>query len=139
MSKTFAMAGVSRSSKKFGHQAFLQLRKKGYNILPINPNTDQINGVKCYNSVNELPSSIESILIMTSKADTDAILKQALEKGIANIWVQQFSETEQTLDIVQNRSENIILKRCIYMFVEPVTGLHGFHKFLSKTFNKYPI
>ena len=139
MSNTFAMAGVSRNSKKFGHQAFLQLRKKGYNILPVNPHADQIDGEKCFKSICELPSNIESLLIMTSKADTDVILQQALDKGIANIWIQQFSETEQTFSIVKNQRANIILKQCIYMFVEPVTGLHGFHKFLSKAFNKYPV
>ena len=50
----YAVAGVSRDPKKFGHVMFRELRQKGMDVVPINPNADTIDGVKCYSSVSEL-------------------------------------------------------------------------------------
>ena len=34
----YAVAGVSRNPKKFGHVVFKTLLKKGMDVLPVNPN-----------------------------------------------------------------------------------------------------
>jgi hypothetical protein len=46
--KKLAIAGVSRNPKKFGHAVFRELKKSGYSVYPINPNTDTLDGEKCY-------------------------------------------------------------------------------------------
>lgn len=137
-SKTLAIAGVSRNEKKFGNVVFQELQKKEYTVIPINPNTSEINGQKCLNSVEELPSDIMSLLITTPKKQTDKILKQAIQKGIKNIWVQQMSETEDTLKIAKEYDTEIIHHKCIFMFAEPVSGMHGFHRAILKIFGQLP-
>ncbi len=54
-SKEIAVAGVSRNEKKFGRIVFEELKKKGYNVVPVNPNIDQVDETKCYSSVDDLP------------------------------------------------------------------------------------
>jgi uncharacterized protein len=134
--KRIALAGTSRNPKKFGYMAFKNLKDKGYNIVPINPNTDKIDDVDCYKSVSDLPPDIESLLIMTPKTYSDQTLREAIQKGIKNIWVQQMSETKETLKIAEEYQREIISKKCIFMFTEPVSGVHKFHRALLKLFNK---
>lgn len=136
--KSLAIAGVSRNEKKFGNVVFKELIKKDYQVLPINPNSDEIDGHKCYKSVQDLPSGVDNLLITTPKKQTDEVLKLAIQKGIKNIWVQQMSETEETVKIAQKYDKQIIHHKCIFMFAEPIAGLHKFHRTLNKIFGKLP-
>ncbi len=133
-----AIAGVSRSPKKFGYQVYKELMDKNFPVLAINPNADTINGETCYKSVSELPADVDSILIVTPKHQTDAVLHKAIKKGIKNIWVQQMSDTEQTLNIAEEYQREIIFGKCVFMFAEPVKGFHKFHKTLIKLFGGLP-
>jgi uncharacterized protein len=137
-SKRLALAGVSRDTKKFGNQVFNDLKKKGYTVLPINPQADTIDGEKCYKSVAELPGDVDSLVIMTPKSTTDSILREAISKGIKNIWVQQTSETSETLKIAEKYQREIISGKCIFMFSEPVTSIHKFHRSMVKLFGGLP-
>ncbi len=53
-SKSIAIAGVSRNPKKFGRIIYDELKKKGYNVIPINPTAEDIDGQKCYNNLRVL-------------------------------------------------------------------------------------
>lgn len=136
--KKLAIAGVSRNEKKFGHVIFKELSKAGYEVLPINPKSEEINGVKCYASVEDLPKEVESILIATPKFNTDDILRSSIKRGIKNIWVQQMSNTKDTIKIAEEYDQEIIHSKCIFMFAEPVKGLHKFHKTINKVFGQLP-
>lgn len=46
--KNIAVIGVSRNTKKFGNTIYRSLKKKGYNVFPINPNAEKIEGDNCY-------------------------------------------------------------------------------------------
>lgn len=136
--KSIAMAGVSRDPRKFGYQVFKELRTKGYNVLPINPNAESIDSERCYANIHELPSDVDSLLIVTPKDQTDKILRDAINRGIKNIWVQQTAETEETLKIAEEFEKDIIHRKCIFMFTEPVGGIHKFHRTLIKIFGTLP-
>ena len=136
--KKIAVAGVSRDIKKFGYVIFRELRFKGYDIIPINPNADEIDGIKCYKSISELPEGIDSLLLATPKKVSDDSLKEAINKGIKNIWVQQHSNTQNTIKLAEEYNKEIISGKCIFMFAEPVNGFHKFHKNLVKIFGALP-
>ncbi|HOB82859.1 MAG TPA: CoA-binding protein [Bacteroidales bacterium] len=70
-----AMAGVSRNPKKFGFAAFRELKEKGMNIIPVNPNATEIHGVKVFPDIKSLPENVKSLIIMTSRQKTAGIRK----------------------------------------------------------------
>ncbi|MBE0676888.1 MAG: CoA-binding protein [Bacteroidales bacterium] len=133
-----AMAGVSRNKNKFGYTAFKELREKGLSLIPVNPHAEEIIGVKAYKSVSELPDGIQSILIMTPKAETASVVKQAKEKGIGNIWIQQMSDTPEALALLSGTGINLITGQCIMMYHNP-TGIHKFHRAVKKFFGRLPV
>ncbi len=137
-SDSIAIAGVSRNTKKFGRMLFDELQKRGYNVIPINPSTKEINGQKCYRNVNELPDYIDALLITTPKTETDKILVNAINKGITNIWVQQHSNTKETELLAEKHGQEIISKKCMMMFAQPVKGIHHFHRSLTGIFGQLP-
>jgi len=132
-----AMIGVSRNPKKFGHVAFKELKEKGLKIIPVNPSAEEILGTKVYQDVTTLPSEVQSIIIMTRKNQTAAVVKEAKEKGIKNIWIQQMSDSKEAVKELEESGINYITKECILMHYKP-TGIHKFHRAIRKFFGRHP-
>ena len=133
-----AVAGVSRDPKKFGYVVFNELKSKGYEVFPINPAADKIDGVPCFKSVSALPLSVHSLVIITPKNKTREIVAEAISKGIDNIWIQQKSETPEVLEMIRVHPINLVAKECILMHLEPVTGMHKFHRSIRQFFGLMP-
>lgn len=136
--KKLAVAGASRNPKKFGGTIFKELKEKGFELYPVNPNADEIQGVKCFKTIADLPSDVGHLYIVTPKTQTQEIVNAAVEKGIKMIWIQQKSETPEAVKTAEDAGIQLIYNKCIFMFVEPVTGPHSFHRFFTKLFGGYP-
>jgi predicted CoA-binding protein len=136
--KHIAVAGVSRTKQKFGNAIFQELSKKGYNVYPVNPNLEEFEGKKCFKTIESLPAEVTGIVINTKPNVTAALIKEAEAKGIKNIWLQQGSADKKIKSETGKSQSNIITGQCILMFNEPVKGIHGFHRWLKKSFGKFP-
>jgi len=136
--KDLAIAGVSRDRKKFGFMVFQELKKKGYNLYPVNPNADIIDDTKCYKSVSEIPANLTNLYIVTAKENTVQILRDAIEKGIRNVWIQQKSDTPEAINLAKEKGVNLIYGECIIMFLSPSESFHKFHRFIRRLFGGMP-
>jgi uncharacterized protein len=136
-SQPIAMVGVSRNPKKFGYAAFKELKEKGMDVIPVNPEADQIMGIKSYTSVKELPPSVSSILIFTKKDQTVSVVRDAKAKGIRQIWIQQMADSKEALDELNGSGIDFITGECILMHYKP-HSVHKFHRGLKKFFGRFP-
>lgn len=136
-SEPIAMAGVSRNPKKFGFAAFRELKEKGMNIIPVNPHADEIHGSKVYHDIKSLPDNVGALLIMTGKDQTAGVIREAREKGIRQIWVQQMAESKEAIKELEGSGVNFITKECILMHYKP-HSIHKFHRSLRKFFGGFP-
>jgi hypothetical protein len=132
-----AVAGVSRNPKKFGYTAFKELREKGMKVIPVNPSADQILGEKSYPSVKSLPADVKGLIILTKKDQTAALVKEAKEKGIKQIWIQQMADSKEALAELAGSDINYITGECILMHYK-ANGIHKFHRAINRFFGKFP-
>jgi predicted CoA-binding protein len=137
-SRKLAVAGVSRDPKKFGYEVFKSLREKGFEVFPVNPDADLIDGTPCFKDIASLPVNIHNLLIVTKKSVTEELVRQALTKGIDHIWIQQGSSTPQAIALTKAHKVNLVTGQCIFMHTEPVTGVHKFHRTIRKLFGLMP-
>lgn len=135
-SKCYAISGVSRDKKKFGRMVYQTFVEHGLTALPINPCIENIDGVKVFSSIDNLPLEVDAIVILNNKNRSQEIINQAIAKGIKNIWIQQKSEPVGFNASSVNGSHNIITGECIFMWLESVKGFHKFHRFLKTLFSK---
>jgi predicted CoA-binding protein len=132
-----AMVGVSRNPKKFGYIAYKELKNKGMNLVPVNPEADQIMGEKTYRNVAALPAEIKGLIILTNKNTTASVVKEARERGIKQIWIQQMSDSNEAIDQLRGSDINFITGECILMHYKP-SGMHKFHGAIKKFFGRFP-
>jgi predicted CoA-binding protein len=136
-SEPIAIAGVSRNPKKFGFAAFKELKEKGLNVIPVNPNADEIHGSKVYHDIKSLPDNVRGLIVMTGKDQTAGVIREAKAKGINQIWIQQMAESKEALKELEGSGINYITKECILMHYKP-HSIHKFHKGIRKFFRSFP-
>ena len=136
-SQPIALVGVSRNPKKFGYAVFKELKEKGMKIVPVNPVAEEIMGVKSYTSVKMLPPEVQSIIVFTKKNITASVIRDAKEKGIKQIWIQQMADSKEALEELKNSDINVITGECILMHYKP-NSIHKFHGGLRKFFGLFP-
>jgi predicted CoA-binding protein len=132
-----AIIGVSRDPKKFGQMAFKELKNKGLNVIPVNPLAEEILGVKAYPNITALPPEVKGVVIMTKKDQTADVVREAMAKGLKNIWIQQAAESKEALKELEGSDINYITGECILMHYKP-HSVHKFHKTLKKFFGRFP-
>ncbi len=137
-SKKLIAAGVSGDPEKTSRSIFENLNKKGFDIIPVNPNFDSIDGQKCYRSVDAVPGGYDKLLVVTSPKNTLDVLKSAAAKNIKSVWIQQGAQSVEALEFAKQNNMNVIHKKCILMFAGPVDGIHNFHRRINKIFGLLP-
>lgn len=136
--KTMAIAGASRNEKSFSAQVAKQLIKRGYDLWYINPQFESQEAEKQrVQSVDKLPGNVSRLLILTPKAQTESVVRQAIDKGIKSLWIQQQSETLGALQLAEQNNLDTVHHQCIFMFTEP-EGIHKFHHRVKAFFGTLP-
>ena len=136
--KSIAVVGVSREGKKFGNMAYKDLKSKGYNLFPINPHADEIEGDRCYSSINDLPEQVGGVLIVVPPEQTEKVVMEASEAGINRVWMQQGAESTKAIQYCQEHSIDAVHGECILMFAEPAGFPHRAHRWVWGLIGKLP-
>jgi len=98
-SKTFAVVGASRDSRKIGNIIFRNLlRNERIKVIPVNPAAEEIAGRKCYGDLLEIPHQLDCVIIVVKAEVVPEILRQAaIKKAKCAIIISSgFSETGNT-------------------------------------------
>jgi acyl-CoA synthetase (NDP forming) len=84
--RSIALIGASRDHEKIPGRLLSMLRKNDYpgKLYPINPNYDDIDGLKCYKSIADIGAPIDlAIIIIPARAVLGA-LEQCADVGVKN-------------------------------------------------------
>lgn len=107
-SPAFGVAGASAKREKYGNKVLRCYQQHGRKVIPVNPVETVIEGITCAASVNDLPSDVLSISMITPPAATVKIVPQAIEKGIRNIWMQPGAEHPEAVALCHEKGINVI-------------------------------
>ena len=83
--KKFAVVGATDNPEKYGNQIVNNLKKRGYEVYPINPKLKQLEGMKCYASLDEIPVKADVVDFVVPPGVTEAILKDCQRLGLCRI------------------------------------------------------
>jgi uncharacterized protein len=108
MAKTVAVVGASSSRAKFGNKALRAFLAEGYRVLPINPNESEVEGLKTYASVLDVPEPIDMATVYVQPDVTLRLLDEFAEKGIPEVWVNPGAENDVVMAEARRRKMNVI-------------------------------
>lgn len=120
--KSIAVAGYSRGSNP-GNAIYDKLKNNGYKVYAINPNADQINGIKCYASLSDIPEKVEGVVVTAPPAATEKIVEDCGKLGIKNLWIHRSmdngSYSKEAVTKAKSLGINTISIGCPMMFLKP--------------------
>ncbi len=140
--KRFAVAGVSRTSKGVANAIFRKLRDGGYDVVPVNPKTAEVEGVTCYPDLASIPGTIDGVMIAAAPGAALSIVRQCADKGVKQVWFHRsFGEgsvSKEAIAECKTRGIAVIENGCPMMYVEPVDGGHKCIRWWLGLFGKVP-
>lgn len=123
--RSVAVIGASRTVGKIGHQVLKDIIDGGFRgkIYPVNPNADEILGLKCYPSVKDIDDSIDLAVIVVPAKQVEQVMRECAEKGVGGVVVisSGFSEVGNTED--ENRIVEIARQAKIPVIGPNVVGI----------------
>ncbi|MHB1161498.1 MAG: CoA-binding protein [Chloroflexota bacterium] len=136
--KRVAVVGVSRDSKQFANGVYRALKKKGYQLYPVNPNAQQLEGDRCYPSVSQIPETVDGALVMVSPGAAEAVVRDCCEAGIRRVWLGNGAVSPEAVRYCREQGMSVVDGACPMMFAEPVGVGHRCHRFVMGLAGKLP-
>jgi len=125
-----AVAGVSRSGKATGNAIYKRLRDRGYEVVALNPNADEIEGEPCYRSLKAVPGKVDGVVAVTRPEDTEKLVHDCAEAGVTRVWMHYgihgggTSVSENAVEFCNQHNISVITGVCPLMFGKPSDGFH---------------
>jgi hypothetical protein len=94
MSKVVAVIGASSNRRKFGNRALRAYRQQGFTAIPINPNETEVEGLKTYPSVLDVPGSIDMASFYVPPEIGERVIEEVAQKHIPEVWLNPGAESD---------------------------------------------
>jgi uncharacterized protein len=126
--RRIAVAGVSRDPHQAANAVFRKLRTAGYDVFPINPNAQEVEGTACYATVGSVPGRLDGVVVATAPDVSVEIVRQCVAAGVRMVWFHRSfgpgSVSEAAVHECQTHRLECIVGGCPLMFCEPVDLPH---------------
>ncbi len=106
--KRFAVVGASQDRSKYGNKVLRAYQQNHRDVVPVNPKADEVEGLQSYSDLPSIPGRIDGVSIITPPAVTERVVKQAIHRGIMNIWMQPGAENEAAVKAAEQSGANVI-------------------------------
>ncbi len=111
--KSWAVVGATQNPSKFGNKIFKKLQRNGYDVTPINPMYDDVEGVKTFESLSDMTEKPECVNIVVSPDRAMEALNQAIELGIKYVWFQPGAFNNEIVEHGEAAGVNIVYHACV--------------------------
>jgi predicted CoA-binding protein len=108
MSRVVAVVGASNDRRKFGNKALRAFQAEGYTVVPVNPHAAQVEGLKAYASVLDIPHPIDMATVYVPPDIALGLLQEFEQRRIPEIWVNPGADSDELLAEAKRRKLNVI-------------------------------
>ncbi|MDZ4816586.1 MAG: CoA-binding protein [Verrucomicrobiota bacterium] len=106
--KTVAVIGASNERGKFGNKAVRAFSDKGYIVYPVSPRHSEIEGIKVYASVLDIPTEVEIATLYVPAHVSVKLVSDFVKKGIKEVWINPGADSEALLAALQKTDLKIV-------------------------------
>ncbi|SHJ37634.1 hypothetical protein SAMN02745751_02425 [Dethiosulfatibacter aminovorans DSM 17477] len=104
----WAVVGATQKKDKFGYKMFKSLLDNGNIVYPVTPKYDEIDGIKAYKSIKDIPDRIDVVGFIVNPEAGLKLIQDVIDLGIQNIWMQPGTRDPRIIDIAMDNDINIV-------------------------------
>jgi hypothetical protein len=85
-------------------------------VFPVNPKLEELEGLKCFKSLSDIPVKPDVVNIVVPPAITEKTAAEALKLGIKRIWMQPGAESEKAVKFCEDNGMQVIYGVCVMVY-----------------------
>src|SRR6476661_4344724 len=97
MAKVVAVIGASSNRSKFGNRAVRAYQQQGYTVVPINPHEAEVEGLKTYASVLDVPGPVDMASFYVHPEIGEQVIADVAAKGVREVWLNPGAESDELI------------------------------------------
>ena len=111
--KTIAVVGLSADPMRpsFGVSQYMQ--RKGYRIIPVNPNESSVLGEKAYSNLSDVPETIDVADVFRRSEFVPALVDEVIRLRIPALWLQEGVVHQAAAKKARDAGVVVVMDRCI--------------------------
>jgi predicted CoA-binding protein len=107
-SRTVAVIGASSNRDKFGNKALRAFERRGYTVIPINPNEAEVEGHKTFATVLDVQDDIDMATVYVPAAAGVTVMEQLATKGVGEVWLNPGADDRAVVERARALGLNIV-------------------------------
>ena len=113
-SRTIAVVGMKEVTYKPSYYVPRYLLDQGYEIIPVNPLIDQIDGIKAYPDLRSLPGPVDIVDVFRRSEDIMPHAQEAMDLRPRAFWMQSGIINKEAAEMLARAGILVVMDRCMY-------------------------
>ncbi len=102
--------GASKKRERFSNKAVRAYLKKGYEVFPVNPNYDEIEGIKVYHSLSELPvDKVDIVSVYVNPSIGITMIDEIIRLKPKRVMLNPGSESKEIIDRLRKAKVDVVV------------------------------
>lgn len=111
--KRIAVVGLTNNPGKASYYVSEAMQKAGYEIIPVNPNEQEVLGVKAVSSLKEIEGHVDIVNIFRRPEYLPDLAKEFTEIDADVFWAQLGIENEEAYQYLKDKGYTVVMNHCI--------------------------
>ena len=111
--KTIAMVGLSANWWRPSFFAAKYLQERGYRVVPVNPQYQQILGEKSYSRLRDIPFKVDVVDCFRKSEEIPPLAEEAIAIGAKVLWMQLGVINHEAAARAQAAGLEVVMDRCM--------------------------
>lgn len=96
--QTAVIVGASAKPSRYSYRSLIAHRDCGYEVYPVNPRGGEIEGLRVYSSISEVPSGpFDRVTMYVGPEVGLGLLEAIAEKGCTELWLNPGTESPEVV------------------------------------------
>lgn len=112
--RSIAIIGASSNPSRASNfvMTYLQSSMCDFDLYPVNPVEDEINGVRCYPTLDAVPVVPDIVDVFRAADACPQVAREAVAKGAGTLWLQLGVWSDEAASIALEGGLNVVMDRC---------------------------
>jgi len=111
--RTVAIVGASPNPERASYKVASYLTEHGYEVIPVNPNVQEILGKTSYPDLSSIPGKVEVVDIFRKSEEVMPIVEEAIKIGAKAVWMQEGVINEKAAAKARDAGLLVVMDKCM--------------------------
>ncbi len=88
------------------------MKKKGYKIIPVNPNETEVLGEKAFANLSDVEEKIDLVDVFRRSEEAGAVVDEAIRTGVKAVWLQEGVIDEAAVQRAEDAGLLVVMDKC---------------------------